>query len=66
MLDKTKLIDSRVKPIGWGGKTLKEMLQESEHLFAQTGTITVKRICRSGPGSPFFTRKSSRICAAVS
>lgn len=37
MLDRTRIIDSRVKPIGWNGATLKHMLAESERLFAETG-----------------------------
>lgn len=29
--------DEQKNPVGWGGKTLKEMLEESERLFAETG-----------------------------
>ena len=37
MLDKATKTDSRVKRIGWGELTLREMLLTSEHLFAETG-----------------------------
>lgn len=36
MLDKTA-ITSLARPIGWNGLTLKQMLQQSERLFAETG-----------------------------
>ena len=37
MLDKATKTDSRVKRIGWGEQTLREMLLTSERLFAETG-----------------------------
>ena len=63
MLDKATKTDSRVKRIGWGKQTLKEMLLTSERLFAETGHYYGQKLCRSEPKNQFSTRRCSRICA---
>lgn len=37
LVEATKELEPGAEPIGWGGKRLTEMLEESERLFAETG-----------------------------
>ncbi len=57
MLDKTARTDSRTGPIGWEGRTLKEMLEGSEAIFAKSGHYQGLKDLTIRTGKPILYEK---------
>ncbi len=57
MLNKVQAVDSRIENIGWEGKTLRQMLKESDDIFDRTGHYQGLKDLKIRTGQPILYEK---------
>lgn len=57
MLNKVQAVDSRIENIGWEGKTLRQMLKESDDIFDRTGHYQGLTDLKIRTGQPILYEK---------